>query len=72
MATAKHKFPEHVFNPANQNLVEFLGELHKLAKNSLGKPVQAVTEQCKQSKMLHHLKKSIDQAHWKMAHMKKL
>ena len=32
MATAKHKFQQLVFNPANQKLIDFLDELQKLAK----------------------------------------
>ena len=36
MATAKYKFQQLVFNPANQKLIDFLDELQKLAKNALG------------------------------------
>ena len=32
MATAKHKFQKLVFNPANQNLVDFLDELQNWPK----------------------------------------
>ena len=32
MATAKHKFQQLVFNPANQKLIDFLDELQELAK----------------------------------------
>ena len=35
-ATARHKFQQIVFNPANQELVDFLDELQKLAKEALG------------------------------------
>ena len=34
MATAKHKFQQPVFNPANQKLIDFLDELQKLAKDA--------------------------------------
>ena len=36
MATAKQKFMELVFNPANQKLVDFLDELQTLAKDTFG------------------------------------
>ena len=36
MATAEHKFQKPVFNPANQNLVNFLDELQKLDKDAFG------------------------------------
>ena len=36
MATAKHKFKELVFNPANHKLVDFLDELQKLANDAFG------------------------------------
>ena len=41
MATAKHKFQQLVFNPANQKLIEFLDELQKLAKDAFGVVTQA-------------------------------
>ena len=34
MATAEHTFNKLVFNPANQNLVDFVDELQKLAKDA--------------------------------------
>ena len=34
MATAKHKFQRLVFNPAKQNVIDFLDELQKLAKDA--------------------------------------
>ena len=37
MATAKHKFQQLVFNPANQKLLDFLDELQKLANDALTK-----------------------------------
>ena len=36
MATAKHKFQQLVFNPANKKLYEFLDKLRKLAKDAFG------------------------------------
>ena len=63
MATAKHKFQRLVFNPANQNLIDFLDELQKLAKDAFGVAAQAIIEQFIYAKMPPHLKKSINQAH---------
>ena len=63
MATTKHKFQKLVFNPANQNLVDFLDELKKLAKNAFGIAAHAIIEQFIYAKMPPHLKKSINQAH---------
>ena len=62
-ATAKHKFQQIVFNPANQQLFDFLDELQKLAKNTFGVDAQAIIEQFIYAKMPPHLKKSINQAH---------
>ena len=45
MATAKQKFQNIVFNPVNQNLVDFLGELQKLAKDAFGIAPHAIIEQ---------------------------
>ena len=45
MATAKHKFQKFVFNPANQNLIDFLDELQKLAKDAFGIATHAIIEQ---------------------------
>ena len=44
MATAKHKFQKLVFNPANQNLVDFLDELQKLVKDAFGIAAHAIIE----------------------------
>ena len=44
MATAKHKFQQLVFNPANQKLIDFLDELQKLAKDAFGVAAQAVID----------------------------
>ena len=63
MATAKHKFQQLVFNPANQKLIDFLDELQKLAKDAFGVDAQAIIEQFIYAKMPLHLKKSINQAH---------
>ena len=63
MATAKHKFQQLVFNPANQTLIDFSDELQKLAKDAFGVAAQAVIEQFIYTKMPRHLKKSINQAH---------
>ena len=63
MATAKYKFQRLVFNPANQNLFDFLGELQKLAKDAFGVAAQAIIEQFIYAKMPPHLKKAINQAH---------
>ena len=63
MATAKHKFQQIVFNPANQKLIEFLDELQKLAKDAFGVDAQAIIDQFICAKMPPHLKKSKNQAH---------
>ena len=63
MATAKHKFQKIVFNPANQNIVDSLDELQKLAKNAFRIAVHAIIEQFIYAKMPPHMKKSINQAH---------
>ena len=63
MATAKHKFQKHVFNPANEKLVDFIDELQKLAKDAFGKAAHAIIDQFIYAKMPLHLKKSINQAH---------
>ena len=63
MATAKHKFQQLVFNPANQKLTDFLDELQKFAKDAFGVAAQAIIHQFIYAKMPPHLKKSINQAH---------
>ena len=63
MATAKHKFPKLVFNPANQKLVDFLDELQKLDKDAFGISAHAIIEQLIYAKMPPHLKKSLNKAH---------
>ena len=62
MVTAKHKFQRLVFNPANQNLFDFLDELQKLAKDAFGVAAQAIIEQFIYAKVPPHLTKSITQA----------
>ena len=63
LATTKHKFQRLVFNPVNQNVIDFLDKLQKLAKDSFGVAAQAVNEQFSYAKMPPILKKSINQAH---------
>ena len=63
MATAKHRFQRLGFNSANQNLIDFLDELQKLAKNAFGAAAQAIVEHFIYTKLPPHLKKSINQAH---------
>ena len=63
MATAKHKFQQLVFNPANQKLNDFLDELQKLAKDAFGVAAQAIIDQFIYAKMPPHLNKSKNQAH---------
>ena len=63
MATAKHKFQQLVFNPANQKLIDFLDELQQLTKDAFGVDAEAIIEQFIYAKMPPHLKKSINQAH---------
>ena len=63
MATAKQKFQRLVFNPANQNLIVFLDELQKLAKDSFGVAAPAIIEQFIYAKMPPHVEKTINQVH---------
>ena len=63
LATAKHKFQKFVFAPADQNLVDFLDELQKLAKDAFGIAAHAIIEQFIYAKMPPHLKKLTNQAH---------
>ena len=65
VATAKHKFQQLVFNPANRKLIEFLDELQKLAKDAFGVAAQAIIDQFIYAKMPPHLKRSINQTHLK-------
>ena len=63
MATPKHNFQKLVFNPANQNLKDFLDEPQKLAKDAFGIAAHVIIEQFIYAKKPPHLKKSIDPAH---------
>ena len=63
MATARHKFQQLVFNPANQKLIDFLEKLQNLAKDAFGVAAQAIIDQFIYAKMPRQLKKSINQAH---------
>ena len=63
MATARHKFQQLVFNPANQKLIDFLDELQKFLKDAFGVAAQAIIDHFIYAKMPPHLKKSINQAH---------
>ena len=63
MATAKHKFQKLVFNPANHKLVDFIGELQKLAEDGFGIAAHAIIEPFIYAKLPPHQKKSINRAH---------
>ena len=63
MAKAKQKFQQLVFNPANQELIDFLDELQKLAKDAFVVAAQSIIEQSIYANMPPHLEKSINQAH---------
>ena len=60
MTRATHKNHGQVLHPANPNLVDFPGELQKLAKNVFGVATQAIIEHFIYAKMVPHLKKSIN------------
>ena len=45
MATTKHKFQRLVFNPVNQNLIDLLNELQKIARIAFRVAAQAIIEQ---------------------------
>ena len=63
MARAKYKFQRLVFNPSNQNLIDFLDEFQKSAKDEFGNAAQAIIEQFISAKVPPHFKKSFNQAH---------
>ena len=63
MATAKHKFQRLVFNPANHNLIDYLDEHQKIARDAFGVAAQDIKEQLIYAKLPPHLMKSINQAH---------
>ena len=57
MAAAEPKFQKIVFNPANQNSVDFLDELQELAEDALGITAHVIIEQFIYAKMPPHLNK---------------
>ena len=63
IATAKHKFQQLVFNPGNQNSIDFLNEVQKMAKETFGVAAQEIIQQFINAKMPPHLKNSINQVH---------
>ena len=63
MVTAKHKIQKIYLNPVNQNLVDFLAELQKLAKDAFGIAAYSIIEQILFAKMPPDLKKSFNQVH---------
>ena len=73
MVTAKNKFQQLVFNPANQKIIDFSDELQKLAKDTFVVADQAIIEQFIYAKMPPHVKKSINQAPgWRVARTNRL
>ena len=58
------KFHWLAFNPANQKVIDFLDELHKLATNAFGVAAQAIIEHFIYAKKPPHLKKSNNRAHF--------
>ena len=62
MVTTKQKLQKLVFNPADQKLVHFVVELHKLAKKAFGIAAHAIMEQFIHSKKPPHPNISIYQA----------
>ena len=63
MATAKHYIHGLLSNPANQQLIGFLDELQKLAKDAFWVAAQAIKEHFIYAKTPPHLKKLIIQTH---------
>ena len=57
------QIPSSNFESRKPNLIDFLDQLQKLAKNFFGVALQSVIEQIIYAKMPPHLKKSINQAH---------
>ena len=72
MATAKHNFQRLVFNPANQNLIGFLDELQKLAKDAFGVAAQAIIEQFIYAIMTLTRRNQVTRRTWKTARMNRL
>ena len=63
MSTAKHKLQQLVFNPVNQNSIDFFIKFQKLVKAAFWFACQASFEQLMYANMPLHLKKSMNQAH---------
>ena len=63
MATARHKFQQLRFSPANQKLIDFLDGLQKLTKDAFGDAAQAIIDQFIYAQMPPQLRKSLNQAH---------
>ena len=57
IALGKQKFQKNVFNSAHQNLIDFLDELQKLAKDAFGIAALVIIDQIVYAKMPPHLKK---------------
>ena len=62
-ASAKHRFNKLSFDPENQKLLDFLEELQESAKKAFGNNAHQMIEILLNTKMSHHLKKSINQAY---------
>ena len=63
IATAKHKLQKIAFSPPDHELVDFLEELHRLAKNAFGIAAHDINEQFIYANTQPHLNKLINQAH---------
>ena len=63
-AATKHIFPQKIFNPTNQKLIDFLDdEVLKLAKGAFGIAAQPILEHFINAKMPTRPKKSRNHAH---------
>ena len=72
IATPRQKFQKLVFNPANQNLDDFLDELQKLVEDVFGIAAHPIIEIFIYAKM-HRTRRNIKiRPIWKTAHMNKL
>ena len=72
MITANYDFHKLVFNLANHNLVEFLGELQRLAKSAYGVAALAINEQLSYAKRRQFFQNQQNKATFKMADIKKV
>ena len=72
IVTAKHKFQQLVFNPAEQKLNDFSNVFQKLSKDAFGAAAQAIIEQFTFAKMPPHLKKLKNQAHLEVGTYKQI